>query len=202
MNCQSILKSMKWCEGRVVKPGIRRKIYGVSNDQILKWPTIQRDELGRPKSSILSGNFTLVEDAVWSVFQHLPNKAVFKSESQGEYPSQTFKVTVTFVYPGVGQEAADATAAFLNTNAAFIVEDMDGNYRVVGSEDYDVTITSSRDSGQGPTGTAGTTVTIEASMEVDAPFYIGEIVTEDGTVQAPVLGGKVEAGEKNDHYAE
>ena len=184
MNCQTLLKSMKWCQGRTVKPGIRRRIYGLTNDQILKFPEIQRDDLGRVKSSLLKGNFTLVEDAVWAVFEHLPNKAEFKSETQGEYPSQSFKVTCTFVYPGVDQAAADSTVAFLNASGVFLVEDMDGNFRMIGSEDYDTVINSSRDNGQGPTGTAGTTITIEASMDVDAPFYIGEITTEDGPVQA------------------
>ena len=187
MNCQTLLKSMKWCQGRTVKPGIRRRIYGLTNDQILKFPLIQRDELGRVKSSVLKGNFSLIEGAVWSVFEHLPNKAEFKSETQGEYPSQSFKVTCTFVYPGVDMDAADATAAFLNASGVFLVEDMDGNFRLIGSEDYDTVITSSRDNGQGPTGTAGTTITIEASMEVDAPFYLGDIETEDGTVQAPAV---------------
>ena len=42
--------------------------------------------------------------------------------------------------------------------------------------------TTSRDNGQGPTGTAGTTINIEASDIVDSPFYSGEIVTEDGTI--------------------
>ena len=175
---------MKWCQGRTVKPGIRRRIYGLTNDQILKFPGIQRDDLGRVISSLLKGNFELVEGAVWSVFEHLPNKAEFKSETQGEYPSQSFKVTCTFVYPGVDQAAADATVAFLNASGVFLVEDMDGRFRMIGSEDYDTVITSSRDNGQGPTGTAGTTITIEASMDVDAPFYIGAIQTEDGAVQA------------------
>lgn len=182
MNCQTLLKSMKWCQGKTVKPGIRRRIFGISADQILKFPTIQRDELGRVISSVMKGSFSLVEDAAWAVFEHLPNKATFKSETQGEYPSQSFKVTGTFVYPGVGEEAADATAAFLNTNAVFLVEDMEGRFRMIGSDDYDSVITSQRDNGQGPTGTAGTTFTIEASMDVDAPFYEGEIVTEDGTI--------------------
>ncbi len=186
-NCQTILNSMKWCPGRTVKPGIRRRAYAISADQILKWPTIQRDELGRVTSPTLKGNFTLVEDAVWAVIEHIPNKAEFKSETQGEYPSQTFKVTASFVHPGVDDVAAAATAAFLNSNFVFIIEDMDGNFRVIGSEDYDTVVTSSRDNGQGPTGTAGTTISIEASMDVDAAFYIGEITTEDGTVQSAVL---------------
>lgn len=180
--CQTLLKSMKWCQGRTVKPGIRRRAFAISSDQVLKWPTIQRDDLDRVSSSRLKGNFELVEGAKWTVIEHLPNKAEFKSETQGEYPSQSFKVTASLVHPGVGEEAADATAAFLNTNCIFIVETMDGRFRVIGSDDYDSVTTSSRDNGQGATGTAGTTISIEASMEADAFFYEGEIVTADGTI--------------------
>lgn len=194
MNCQTIIKSMGWCQGKTVKPGIRRRVFGISADQVLKWPQIQRDELGRVISSLLKGNFELVEGAVWSVIEHIPNKAEFKSETQGEYPSQSFKVSASLVHPGVGPEAADATASFLNVNAIFIVEDMDGNFRVIGSDDYDSVVTSSRDNGQGPTGTAGTTISIEASMDVDAPFYIGAIETEDGTVQGPAPAGPSSPG--------
>ncbi len=178
---------MKWCQGKTVKPGIRRRAYSISADQILKWPIVQRDQQGRVISPVLKGNFDLVEDAVWSVIEHLPNKAEFKSETQGEYPSQTFKVNASLVYPGVGQEAADATASFLNSNCVFIIEDMEGNFRVIGSEDYDTVTTSSRDNGQGPTGTAGTTISIEASMDVDSPFYLGAISTEDGVVQTATI---------------
>lgn len=181
-SCQNILKSMRWCQGKTVKPGIRRRVFGISGDQILKFPTIQRDNLGRATSSVLQGNFQLVENAKFSIIEHIPNKASFKSETQGEYPSQSFKVTASVVHPGVGEEAADATAAFLNSNCVFLVEDMEGRFRMIGSEDYDSVTTSQRDNGQGPTGSAGTTITIEASMDVDAPFYEGEIPTEDGVI--------------------
>ena len=181
-SCQTIVKSMGWCQGRTVKPGIRRRIYLIAADQILKWPTIKRDALGRVTSSVLQGNFQLVEGAKWAVIEHLPAKAEFKSETQGEYPSQTFKVSGKFVHPGVDEAAADATAALLNVNAVGIVEDMDARFRVIGSEDYDSVVTSQRDNGQGPTGSAGTTVNMEATMEADAFFYVGEIVTEDGTI--------------------
>ncbi len=176
---------MKWCQGKTVKPGIRRRVAIISNDQILKFPQISRDDLGRVVSSVMTGTFQLVEDAAWAIIDHLPNKANFKSETQGEYPSQTFKITTTIVHPGVGDEAAEATASLLNTNCTMLVEDMDGRWRMCGSEDYDSTITSSRDNGQGPTGTAGTTITHECTMDVDAPFYNGPIVTEDGTINMP-----------------
>ncbi len=180
--CSLLLKSLGWCYGTPVKPGIRRRVYGIDGSKIVKWPTFTRDELGRITSAIMKGNFELAEGAKWAYIDHLPDKASFKSETQGEPPSQSFKVTAEIVHPGVGQEAAEATASLLNSNMVFLVQDMMGNYRVIGSEDYDTLATSSRDNGQGATGTAGTTITIEASMEIDAPIYTGEIVTDDGTI--------------------
>ena len=146
--CSLLLKSLGWCYGTPVKPGIRRRVYGIDGSKIVKWPTFTRDELGRITSAIMQGNFELAEGAKWAYIDHLPDKASFKSETQGEPPSQSFKVTAEIVHPGVGQEAAEATASLLNSNMVFLVQDMMGNYRVIGSEDYDTLATSSRDNGQ------------------------------------------------------
>lgn len=180
---------MDWCQGKPARPGIKRRAYYISNSDILQWPTLEKDEIGRITGVVYKGNFTLAEGAKWQSIDHLADKAEFKSEIQGEYPSQTFKNTATLVHPGVGKEAAAATAALLNSNVTVLVEDMDGNYRVIGSPYYDTKVTISRDQGQGPTGTAGTTVGFEASDLVDSPFYEGEIPTEDGTINEAVAGG-------------
>lgn len=188
-NCQLFVKSLKWCQGKSVKPGIRRRVAVISADQVLKCPSYQRDDIGRVTSADLQGSFDLVEGAKWAIFEHIPEKASFKSDSQGEYPSQTFKVSVSIVHPGVGKEAAEATACLLNANVYVLVEDMDGNWRWVGNEDgYMPTVTIGRDNGQGATGTAGTTITVEQSMEFDAAFYSGPIETEDGTINEPTAG--------------
>lgn len=173
---------MSWCQGKPARPGIKRRAYYVSIADILQWPTLEKDELGRITSVVYKGNFTLAEGVNFQYIDHLADKAEFKSEVQGEYPSQTFKNSVTLVHPGVGAEAAEATAALLNSNVVLIVEDMDGKLRVIGSPYYDTKISVSRDQGQGPTGTAGTTIGFEASDLVDSPFYEGEIPTDDGTI--------------------
>lgn len=184
-NCQLILKSMKWCQGKAVKPGIRRRAFAISADQVLATPQYERDEFGVITSATLKGNFELVEGAKWAVIEHLANKATFTSETQGEKPSQTFNVQASLVHPGVGPEAAAATAPLLNSNVYLLVEDMDGRFRWIGSEDYETDVTVSRDNGQGPTGTAGTTINVSSTMEFDAPFYEGIIKTEDGTINDP-----------------
>ena len=59
---------------------------------------------------------------------------------------------------------------------------MRGKYRVVGSDKWLTKTTVAQDLGQGPTGTTSTTINVEATDECPAPFYEGEIVTEDGTI--------------------
>ncbi|MDE6267333.1 MAG: hypothetical protein K2M07_08305 [Muribaculaceae bacterium] len=180
--CANIQKSLGWCQGTPEMPGIKRRVYYISKNHILGWPSLPKDELGRPTSAVYEGNFLLEEDAFWHYIDHLPNKAEFKSETQGEVPSQTQKNTVTIVHPAVGEEAAAATCYLLNSDNVFLVEDMKGRFRVVGSPYYDGVTTYARDNGQGATGTTGTTISLEASDMVDCPFYNGEIVTEDGTI--------------------
>lgn len=181
-NCNSVQKSLSWCEGQPVRPGIKKRAYYISKALIVKWPSRDLDDNGKPQSANLVGNFTLQENATWKHIDHLPAKAEFKSETQGEYPSQTQKNTATLVHPSVGEEATAATAYLINSDNAYIVEDAAGNFRVLGCEEYETTTTVAQDNGQGPTGTAGTTIAIEAPDFVAAPFYKGEIVTEDGTI--------------------
>lgn len=181
--CFSSLTAMKYCQGTPVTPGVKRRAYFVSIGDILAWPKIPVDELERPTSSVYTGAFTLAEGKKWLPLDHLPNKAEFKSEAQGEEPSRTFKINGTFVHPKIDEEAATAATSLLNTRIVVLVEDMRGNFRVIGCEKYDGALVSpARDNGQGATGTAGTTIAVEASDPVETPFYPGPIVTEDGTI--------------------
>ena len=182
-NClTSIQKSLDWCMGTPELPGIKRKIYYISKNLIAKWPTFQRDENGRVISSVLQGNFTLVADATWKFIVILADKSQLTSESQGEVPSQTQLNKLTAVHPGVGP-AASAAAAYLNNgDNVFIVEDMKGKFRVVGSERWQTNCKVGQDNGQGPTGSTSTTIEVEATDEIPSPFYTGTLDTEDGTI--------------------
>lgn len=74
-------------------------------------------------------------------------------------------------------------AAYLNnSDVVCISQDADGKYRVTGSEMSQTKVTVNQDGGQGFTGTASTTINVEAGDLIPAPFYEGEIDTEDGIV--------------------
>ena len=192
-NCTSIIRSLAWCQGTPELPGIKRRIYYIGKDQIVKWPTLNHDTRGRLVTAAYAGNFVLAADATWKYIDILPDKSQLTSEAQGEYPSMTQLNKLTAVHPGVGIEAS-ALAAYVNNNdCVFLVETVRGKYRVVGSEAWQVKSTVAQDLGQGATGTTSTTLSVEATDECPAPFYFGKIETEDGIIQPeqaqPANGG-------------
>ena len=182
-DCSSFQKSLAWCQGKPELPGVKRRIYYISKYDIVGWPSLSHDTNGRLKTAKYTGEFTLRADAKWHYIDIIPDKSQLTSEAQGEYPSQTQLNKLVAVHPGADADAS-ARAAYLNNNDnVFIVEDMRGLRRVVGSEKWLTKTTVAQDLGQGATGTASTTINVEATDECPAPFYIGDIVTEDGTIQ-------------------
>lgn len=180
--CTSIQKSLGWCQGTPELPGVKRRIYYIAKSYIVTFPQLPRDELGRATSSVLVGDFALLADTTWKYIDILPDKSQLTSEAQGELPSQTQLNKLVAVHPGVGQEATAAAAYINNTDNVFIVEDMKGNFRVLGNDKWTTKATVAQDLGQGATGTTSTTINVEATDEVPAPFYVGTLETEDGLV--------------------
>lgn len=180
--CTSIQKSLGWCQGTPELPGVKRRIYFIAKSFIVGFPQLPRDELGRSTSAVLVGDFVLMADATWKYIDILPDKSQLTSEAQGELPSQTQLNKLVAVHPGVGQDASAAAAYINNTDNVFIVEDMKGNYRVLGNDKWLTKATVAQDLGQGATGTTSTTINVEATDEVPAPFYVGTLETEDGDI--------------------
>ena len=187
-NCSPLQKSLAWCMGTPELPGIRRRIYYISKDQIAEWPSYIRDDNNRrTKKAAYRGDFILVADAKWKYIDILADKSQLTSEPQGEIPSQTQLNKLVAVHPGVGPEATAAACYLNNGDNVFLVEDMKGFFRVVGCKKWLTKTTVTQDNGQGPTGSVSTTINVEATDEVPAPFYMGIIETEDGDIEGEVF---------------
>ena len=180
--CSTIQQSLAWCQGTPELPGIKRRIYYISKDQIVSWPVLTYDSLGRLTSAAYSGSFVLAADATWKFIDILPDKSQLTSDPQGEFPSQTQLNKLVAVHPSVGLEASALSAYVNNNDCVYLVETVRGQFRVVGSDKWQVKSTVAQDLGQGATGTTSTTLNVEATDECPAPFYYGEIVTEDGVI--------------------
>lgn len=181
-NCMGLQQSIGWCEGTPEPAGIRRRAYYIAMSDAVDEPKIPVDENGRPISSILDGDFTLAADKTWKYIDFLPEKSQFQSDPQGDYPNQTQLDKLTLVHPAVGPEATNACAYINNTRCYFLFQDRKGRWRLVGNKDYESKNTVAQDLGQGVTGSTSTTISVEASNLVSAPFFNGTIVTEDGEI--------------------
>ena len=187
--CSTIQQSLAWCQGTPELPGIKRRIYYISKDQIVAWPELTYDSLGRLTSAAYTGSFVLAADATWKFIDILSDKSQLTSEAQGEFPSQTQLNKLVAVHPSVGLDASALSAYVNNNDCVYLVETVRGQFRVVGSEKWQVKSTVAQDLGQGATGTTSTTLNVEATDECPAPFYFGEIVTEDGIINEDSGGG-------------
>jgi len=176
-SCSISQTSLSWCEGKVVTPGIRKRLYFIAKSDIAEWPALPRDAAtGRPLSSVLEGSFTLAADKYWKHIDILVDKSQLTSEAQGEYPSQTQLNKLTAVHPDVEEDATIGAANFNNTDNVYLIPTMSGKYRVLGNDMYQGKATYAQDLGQGATGTASSTLTVEHTDLIPAPFYKGDIV--------------------------
>ena len=181
-DCSSVQRSLAWCQGKPELPGVKRRIYYISKYDILYWPVLQHDANGRLTSAAYAGDFVLRADAKWKFIDIISDKSQLTSDAQGEYPSQTQLNKLVAVHPGVDEEASSAAAYLNNNDNVFLVEDMRGAIRVVGSDKWPTKTTVTQDLGQGAAGTTSTTINVEATDECPAPFYAGIIATEDGDI--------------------
>ncbi len=180
--CMGLQESIGWCEGTPEPAGIRRRAYYISMADCLNHPKIPVDEDGRPTSSILTGQFVLAADKTFKYLDFLPEKSQFQSDPQGDYPNQTQLDKLTMVHPGVGPEATNACVYINNTRCFFLFQDKKGRWRLVGNPDFESKNTVAQDLGQGVTGSTSTTIAVEASNLVSAPFFNGVILTEEGEI--------------------
>lgn len=201
MSCLSLVqKSVEWCEGAIAVPGVLRRIYYINKNDIVSFPTYSYAGSGeavarRPTSGVLSGNFVLAESKKWKHIDILPDKSQLTSEAQGEYPSQTQLNKLTAVHPGVGVDAQQLALSCNNVDNVYLVEVVvpgettsTRTFRVLGNEMWPTKTTVAQDLGQGATGATSTTLNVEVPDLWLPPFYTGEVVTEEGTINGSSTG--------------
>ena len=139
------------------------------------------------------GDFVLAADKKWQYLELLTTKSNISSESQGEKPSKTILNKATLVHAGTDEEASGFCRQANIDELIFLCQQRNGKFRVVGSEAYDPDVTISQTSGEGETGTAGTTLEAQCTDVCPSPFYAGKIETVDGDISG-ADGSAIEPG--------
>lgn len=188
-NCSTsaLYDSLRFCDGKTVMPGLRRKAYFIPKADIVTFPSLPEldaEGVTMESLSVLQGDFVLAADAKFKAIDLDDTASNVTSESQGEYPSKSFLNKATFKHPGKAEEATGFCRLANGSDLIFIYQERDGQFRVLGNEMFRTNIKPSQESGAKETDASGTTLAIEVSDKCPAPFYVGTISTDDGDIDA------------------
>ena len=188
-NCaaMNLYDSVRFCDGTTVMPGVRRKAYFISQDNIVKYPELPKlsdEDVQMGKLGTYDGDFTLAADAKFKVIDLDDSASNVLCESQGEKPSKSFLNKATFKHPGKGEVATGFARLANASNLLFIYQERDGAFRVIGNQMFSTNVKPTQESGAKETDASGTTLNIEVSDMCPAPFYKGIIKTDEGDIDA------------------
>lgn len=182
-NNTALYESLEYCKGKPILPGIRPEVLACPKRDIVKWPVLPESAKTNMKElAVYQGSFTLAADKKWVKVGLTKNKGEVTSEAQGEDPSRTFVNKATFTHPETDEEATAFARQALYDDFVYIFRQRNGKYRVLGNEAFETVTSPGQKTGEGTTGESGTTFDVEVTDVCPAPFYVGTLETEEGTV--------------------
>ena len=197
-NEKTLLKDVKFCQGKKSLPGTKKRVYIADIRDILTFPTKPNrtgENFSLENVPVLTGAFTMAQGKFFAQVDIINNNGNLKVEGQGTFGSKTFKCTYTGNAPGTEEEISGLIAELLNAEIIAVVPTRSGKFRIVGSEEFPAEINPSQDTGQAPTDTNQTVLEIVADDELPAPFFTGTLPVSEGSlncstgvVTAPVGG--------------
>lgn len=186
-NCTNaaLYESLSFCKGKPILPGIRPRLYFIPKRDIVKWPELPEvAETNMAELATYKGDFTLASEKYWQYIDLIDNKGKIESESQGDYPARTFLNKTSVVHPETNEEATGFCRQANADDFVYLMQVRNGKFRVLGNEAFPTDTKPKQDSGEGVAGDFGTTLEVEVTDVCPAPFYVGEILTKEGTIDA------------------
>lgn len=186
-NCTNaaLYESLSFCKGKPILPGIRSRLYFIPKRDIVAWPELPEvASSNMAELATYKGNFTIAAEKYWQYIDLIDNKGKIESESQGDYPARSFLNKTSVVHPETNEEATGFCRQANADDFVYLIQVRNGKFRVLGNEAFPTDTKPKQDSGEGVTGDFGTTIEVEVTDVCPAPFYAGEILTKEGTIDA------------------
>ena len=170
--------------GSVNPSGISDEVYFVPKQYIKGWPTINDDfETAEDIAEYanLDGDFTLESGKTWNRLYSTQGKGSISWEYQGETDCKVVVNKATLSYPKLNDQGRALAKYASNGDFVFIVKH-DGQFFLIGSQDYRATVTPNGTSGDAPGSAKGITLEIECPGTTPLPVYTGTLLLSDGTL--------------------
>ncbi len=196
-NEKTLLKDVKFCQGKKSLPGTKKRVYIADCRDILTYPKVA-DRSGNnftlDKVPVLDGNFTMAQGKFFAQIDIINNNGKIAIEPQGTFGSKSFKCTYTGNAPGTEEEITGLIAELLNAEVIAVVPTRTGKFRVIGSDEFPAEVNPGQDTGQAATDVNQTSIEIVADGELPAPFYTGKLPVSNGELDCST--GEVEVAQE------
>jgi hypothetical protein len=176
-----------WPDGANNTPGIGYKIAVARLSEI---DETQFPQVIEPDPSKTSGDFdfadlvTIENDIVFKLgssgFKTIYNTietGELKSELQGEFDGKSFMNTLEFLHPGSRPEMLGFAAYCKNGNLIFLIEEQDGQKRLLGHPRYPAKMVSAPGTtGKESAARKAVTFTFQSVSSYPAPVFLGNVI--------------------------
>ena len=177
------IKGLDWLDGQSNIPGLRKYAYAIAKSDIGVWPTLPTTYTTAMGELVTyAGSFTLLGLAKWQKVALIVDKSPVESKSQGVRPSKTFLNTLTMHHAGVGADATGFALIANNNDFVYAVQTKPGKWRIVGNEMFQSNTEIDQKLGGSPTDEMGTSMVVTVTDICPAPYYEGDLVCADGTI--------------------
>jgi hypothetical protein len=180
-----VLASLPWNDGQVNPSGIKTIVYFALKSWIKTFPKIIALPANPKDFVTMAGDFEMVAGKTFLKLYTTQGKGKLNFEPIGEKDHQMLMNKGTFSFPDISDAAKALAKSVLNSNVVMIVplpHESEKRYVMLGSEDYDSTVSIKGDSGDKPGSDKGLSFDVEVPDVTPLPNYSGALVLEDGSL--------------------
>lgn len=180
-----LLASLPWNDGQINPSGIKTIIYFALKSWIKTFPKIVAAP-ATPKDFVtMAGDFEMQPGKTFLKLYSTQGKGKVSWEPIGEKDHKMLTNKGSFSFPDISDEAKALAKSLLNSNVVMIVSlphESERRFIMLGSEDYDTSVTPKGDSGDKPGSDKGIIFDVEVPDTTPLPSFVGVLVLEDGTL--------------------
>jgi hypothetical protein len=166
---------LTWADGEENMGGVKVTAYYALAADIETFPVLPTSPATAADEVTLDGNFVMKAGKYFHKIYCTMQTGEVVDENQGEADGQSFVHKATLFYPGTKVEALAFAKNANNSNMIFVIEEVTGQMRVVGSEAIPAKVKPSFTTGKAYADRKGMTLEVTSYGYTPAPVYTGYI---------------------------
>ncbi|MFL5786730.1 MAG: hypothetical protein ACJ748_01645 [Flavisolibacter sp.] len=165
----------------VINPGGLCSVLLAKWGDVLLWPEIN------PQTGTITSDLQLKPGGTFYIAESSPKDRAFTQQGKADKPGNYMDIVVTLMLPGNTTNNTLSLQAMQFHDWVLIIQDKDGNKRLIGNEDSGATLLYQYTT-EDHNGTRKRTLTFAWQHPIEVPIYEGAAFTLDTTVVVPAAG--------------